>query len=164
MQATREGEEASRAGTRYDAPLVGVVARFERGEAWVEFPGSGAAPRKARLAASVEAAALAHAAQRRQEVLLMFEGADPGRPVLLALLQSETPALDQLLTPLPFDQAVVRVDGRRVSIEGEQEVVLRCGKASLTLTHDGRVTLRGVNIVSQADQVQKIRGGVVKIN
>jgi len=43
-------------------------------------------------------------------------------------------------------------------------VVLRCGKASLTLRRDGKVLLRGVDVVSQADQVHKIRGGKVQIN
>jgi len=65
---------------------------------------------------------------------------------------------------LPEGAREARVDGRRVVVEGREEVTLRCGKASLTLRADGKVVLRGVNLVSQADQVHKIRGGKVQVN
>jgi hypothetical protein len=56
------------------------------------------------------------------------------------------------------------VDGQRVVIEGRDEVVLRCGKASLTLRRNGQVLLRGINIRTEADEVHKIKGGKVQIN
>lgn len=58
----------------------------------------------------------------------------------------------------------VRVDGRRLLLDAYQEVVLRCGKSSIVLRKDGKIVVRGVEIVSQAARVNKIRGGAVQIN
>jgi hypothetical protein len=58
----------------------------------------------------------------------------------------------------------VTVDGRQVTLEGRDEVVLRCGQSSITLTKDGRVVVKGVEIVSRASRTNKIKGGNVNIN
>jgi hypothetical protein len=57
-----------------------------------------------------------------------------------------------------------RVDGKRVVLEGEDEVVLRCGDASITLRRDGKVMIRGAYVETQAKGVNRIKGGSVKIN
>ncbi len=144
---------------------VGRVVSARGGEVKVEVEGTTRGPTVARLSAAVDDAALADAARERQEALLLFEEGDPGRPVLVALLRSATPLLDAVLAaPPPQARTTARVDGQRVEIEGREEVVLRCGKASITLRRDGKVVVRGVNVVTQADAVQKIRGGKVQIN
>jgi len=56
------------------------------------------------------------------------------------------------------------VDGKRVVLEGDQEVVLRCGDASITLRRDGKIVLRGAYIETTATGLNRIRGGSVKIN
>ena len=162
-------------GGRAPAPLagpartagaaVGRVVAFEAGVVRVQLA-AGQEPVAARVLTTLDDRALAAAARERAEAVLMFEEGDPRRPVLLGLLRSATPLVDALLAgPLPAAEPVVaRVDGRRVLVEGKEEVVLRCGKASLTLRRDGKVELRGVNLVTQADQVHKIRGGKVQIN
>lgn len=153
------------AAEREGLPRIGRVVAFSGGEVRVDFTGNAAGPVAARVTAGLDDGALEAAARGRQEAVLLFEGGNPTRPVVLALLRSATPHLDAALSaPLPAGQKVARVDGRRVEIEGAEEVVLRCGKASLTLRRDGKVELRGVNVVSQAAQVNKIRGGKVQIN
>ena len=144
---------------------VGRVVAVSAGGVTVDFDGNRGGPVAARVSASIDDAALERAARERQEALLLFEAGDPARPVVLALLRSRTPLIDAVLAgPLPPGEKVARVDGQRVEIEGHEEVVLRCGKASLTLRRDGKVVLRGVNVVSQAEQVHKVRGGKVQIN
>jgi voltage-gated potassium channel Kch len=144
---------------------IGRVVAFEGGETCVDFEGNRAGPVPARVAAGIDDAALEAAAHEQREAVLLFTGGASAQPIVLALLRSVTPHLDTALSePLPAGRKVARVDGRRVEIEGHEEVVLRCGKASLTLRRDGKVVLRGVNIVSQADQVHKVRGGKVQIN
>jgi len=150
---------------RIEGARLGRVVSASGGEVKVEVDGSRLGPVPARLSAALDDGALEQAARDRQEALLLFEGGDPGRPVLVALLRSATPLLDAVLSPpRPGVPATARVDGRRVEIEGQQEVVLRCGRASITLRRDGKVVVRGVNVVTQAEQVQKIRGGKVEIN
>ena len=57
-----------------------------------------------------------------------------------------------------------RVDGKRVVIEGQEEVVLKCGEASITLKRDGKLILRGAYVETHAKGVNRIKGGSVKIN
>ncbi len=149
-------------------PRVGWVAgTTPEGGVLVDFPGNGLSVLPARASLALEPAALARAAADRQGAILLFENGDSSLPLLVGLLQtpSATPlidaALERSLEDVPKE---ARVDGRRVVIEGRDEVVLRCGKATLTLRRDGQVLLRGVNIRTEAEEVQRIKGGAVQIN
>lgn len=53
---------------------------------------------------------------------------------------------------------------RRIEIVGQDEVVLRCGEASITLRRNGRVVVRGAYIESRSRGTNRIKGGVVLIN
>lgn len=150
------------AAERIEGPRLGRVVEARPGAVKVEVAGRAV---EARVSAALDDAALERAAREGQEAVLLFEDGDAARPIIVALLRSGTPHIDAVLAALPpAQQKVARVDGKRVEIEGKDEVVLRCGKASLTLQRDGKVVLRGVNVVTQAEQVQKIRGGKVQIN
>lgn len=89
-----------------------------------------------------------------------------------------------LVEPLPDDQApgdarqrspqegapVVEaprealVDGRRIVFDAQDEIVLRCGKASITLRRNGRIIIRGTRVETAAEGVNRIKGGTVEIN
>jgi len=58
----------------------------------------------------------------------------------------------------------VRVDGKRVLIEGQEEVVLMCGDASITLTKAGKIVIRGKYLLSRSTGVNRILGGSVQVN
>lgn len=144
-----------------------VTGATSDGGALVDYPGSPHGPLPARSAIPLDREALTHAARERQGAILLFENGDPGLPLLMGLIHapSKTPLLDAVLEP-PLDEGRMdaQVDGQRVVIEGRDEVVLRCGKASLTLRRNGQVLLRGINIRTEADEVHKIKGGKVQIN
>lgn len=92
-----------------------------------------------------------------QSVALGFEAGDPRRPLILGfLLSPETPA-----TAPPLE---ARLDQKRVVLEAEQEIELRCGESAIILTADGRVTIRGTYVTSQASATQRILGGSVNLN
>ncbi|HEX6244789.1 MAG TPA: hypothetical protein VFZ61_27910 [Polyangiales bacterium] len=56
------------------------------------------------------------------------------------------------------------VDGKRVVIDAADEIVLRCGKASITLRRNGRVVIRGTYVETRAEGVNRVKGGSVQIN
>lgn len=56
------------------------------------------------------------------------------------------------------------VDGRQVEIEAAETLTLRCGQASITLTADGQVLLRGTYVSSHSTGTQRIKGAAVRIN
>ncbi|MFP2928408.1 DUF6484 domain-containing protein [Pyxidicoccus sp. 3LG] len=148
-------------------PRIGRLLGMREGHALVDYPGNSRGPLAARLVAALDPETLARAITERQEVVLLFSGGDPVQPLVMGLLQSTTPTpmLEAILDEtLARESQQVEVDGRRVLIEGREEVVLRCGKASLTLRRDGQVVLKGVNVRTEADELQRIRGGKVQIN
>jgi hypothetical protein len=131
----------------------------------------------------LDEAMLTRAIAVQQPALLLFENGDPTLPIIAGLIQPAPGAelLASLLEPRrPADAATPattpspaptvapplegRVDGKRVVLEGRDEVTLKCGEALITLRRDGKVILRGVYIETTATGVNRIRGGSVKIN
>ena len=49
-------------------------------------------------------------------------------------------------------------------LTAEREIVLKCGKASITLTRAGKVIIRGAYVLSRSSGVNRIVGGSVQIN
>ena len=139
------------------------------GAALVDFAGNTRGALPARTTVELDEVAAASG----QEVVLLFDEGDPSRPLIMGLVQlsSETPVLDLVLEASEGERAgdeapsrEVQVDGRRVVLEGEDEVVLRCGRASITLRRNGKIVIRGTYLVSRAEGTNRIRGGSVQIN
>ncbi len=149
---------------------VGWVAGVGEGTLLVDFRGNprGALPARATVAMDPEGAIAAAAA--RQEVLLAFEDGDPARPIVVGLIQPPLPTMiDLVLDGAPAEDAQevpqeAVLDGKRVVLEGEDEVVLRCGEASITLRRNGKVVIRGAYVESHAAGTNRIKGGSVRIN
>ena len=131
------------------------------GRALVDFPGNCRGPIPARTIVALTSAQ-APAPGQSLPVLLTFDGFDPARPIVLGLVR-ETLA-DPLSVPARRGETVATFDGRRLELSAEQEIVLRCGQGSITLTADGRIVLRGTHLVSRASHTNKIKGASVAIN
>ena len=54
--------------------------------------------------------------------------------------------------------------GGKRELTAERELTLRCGKSSLTLSANGRVTLRGKQILSRAEGQNRVQGATVGLN
>jgi hypothetical protein len=98
--------------------------------------------------------------------VLQFEDGDPRRPVLMGLLQptTATPMLDALLAAPARERPAARVEGKRVVLEGKDEIVLRCGESTIILRRNGAVLVRGAEIESRSSGRQVIRGRKVALN
>ncbi|HBO0861542.1 DUF6484 domain-containing protein [Pseudomonas aeruginosa] len=90
------------------------------------------------------------------QVALMFVAGDPRQPLLIGRIQR----LPQEALAAPLAQ----LDGERLEFSAEREIVLRCGKASITLTRAGKVIIRGAYLSSRSTGVNRIKGGSVQIN
>jgi hypothetical protein len=129
----------------------------------VDFPGNTGDPVAAR---ALEGVCIERASSRGLQVLLVFEQGDPNRPVVVGIVQAALPAehVDLAREVAHGEPRTAILDGRHVELRGNDEVTLVCGKSSITLTRDGRITLRGTEIVSRASGTNKIRGASVSIN
>lgn len=94
-----------------------------------------------------------------RDVALMFELADQRKPIIMGVIQPPQPVARDADLP-----AVADVDDDRLELSAEREVVLRCGKASITLTRAGKVLIRGAYVSSRASGANRIKGGSVQIN
>jgi hypothetical protein len=56
------------------------------------------------------------------------------------------------------------VDGRRVRVIAQDEIVLQCGEASITLRRNGRIVIKGTYIETSSEGTNRIKGGQVRIN
>jgi hypothetical protein len=103
----------------------------------------------------------ADARARAPEVLLVFEEERSDRPVVVGWLDPPPAAREEGTSTRP---AEARVDGRRVVLEANDEIVLKCGEASITLRRNGRIVIRGVYVETRARGVNRVKGGSVAIN
>ena len=101
-----------------------------------------------------------HGSHVGQDVVLGFELRDPSRPIILGVVRGQS---DWPLSRAP-GQVTIEADGQRMVVVADRELVLRCGKASVSLRHDGRVEIRGEEILTQAAGPNRIRGGSVELN
>jgi uncharacterized protein (DUF2345 family) len=56
------------------------------------------------------------------------------------------------------------IDGKRVRIVAQDEIVLECGSASITLRRNGRIVIRGTYVETSSEGTNRIKGGQVRIN
>ncbi|MBN1508262.1 MAG: hypothetical protein JW955_15550 [Sedimentisphaerales bacterium] len=112
----------------------------------------------ARVVASLTDEQLAAAVEHRQEALVTYRNGDPDHPIVIGLLR-------------PLDASAhrrapvaARVDDETICLEAKKQIVLKCGKASITLTRAGKVLIRGAYVLTRSSGVNRIKGGSVQIN
>jgi hypothetical protein len=112
----------------------------------------------ARVVAGLTDEQLAAAVERGLEALIAYPNGDPDRPVVLGLLRpQDAPAR-------PAAPLTAVVDDETVCFEAKRQIVLKCGKASITLTRAGKVLIRGAYVLTRSSGVNRIKGGSVQIN
>lgn len=142
--------------------LATVVAITDEGDIQVQLDPGGPAV-VARLAVAATRDRIDLAITQCQQTVVVFEHGDRARPIILGFIETMQPAL-----AAPPEETVqiieADVDGKRVRITAQDEIVLQCGPASVTLRRNGRVLIRGTYIETRSDGTNRIKGGQVQIN
>ena len=139
------------AGSTCEAPLV-------------DFPGNPAGPVIARSVVAIDEATLSQAVETRRGAVLMFERGRADLPIIVGLLQPAVAEAEARAQVQPEPTVKVDADGKRLELSAHDEIVLRCGPASITLRRNGRVLIRGVVVETRASARNRIKGGTVQIN
>jgi hypothetical protein len=101
-----------------------------------------------------------HGAHIGSALVLVFEQADPARPIVMGVLRGR---IGWPLADAP-PQVEVDVDGKRLVVSAGEQLVLRCGKASITLTKAGKVLIDGSYVLSRSTGINRVKGGSVQLN
>jgi hypothetical protein len=145
---------------------TGRVTGIEDGQPLVDYTGNTMGPLAARFAGSLDPEVLRRAGDDGTDVLLAFEKNDPACPVILDILQARIsePEQKEEISFTPDELPELKIDGKKIAFEAREEIVLRCGKASITLTRAGKVIIRGAYVLNRSTGVNRIKGGSVQIN
>lgn len=105
----------------------------------------------------------------RQVAVMLVVGTQ--QPMIVGVIKN---ALDTVLESTDIDDSLdtdlgditktSTVDGKKVVIEGEEEIVLKCGDSSITLTKAGKILIRGKYLLNRSSGVNRIMGGSVQVN
>ncbi len=100
-------------------------------------------------------------------VLLIFEGNDFALPIVIGKLSDTVPVTDDVFGDGQLDSNLSRflsVDGEAVVLEAGKEIVLRCGQSSILLRKNGKIVVKGAEIISRSSGKNKLKGATVNIN
>jgi hypothetical protein len=146
--------QSNQPGPRLDGVVIGVLIGLnEQRQPLVAFPGN---PKPE--SAIAKSTIAFDATDIGFEVALLFENGDPLLPMVIGRIQNP----DRKVTESP--PITADVDGERLTLSANHEIVLKCGKASITLTRSGKVIIRGKYLLSRSSGVNRIKGGSVQIN
>ncbi|CDX29108.1 conserved hypothetical protein [Mesorhizobium sp. ORS 3359] len=136
---------------RIDGVVIGIFLGFDDAAApLVVFPGN---PQETAL--SARSLTELTADMIGSEVALLFQEGDAMRPLIVGRIVDPARKTNS--------PQIVR-DGERVRIVGDERIELRCGKATILMERDGRITIRGTYVTSQASAANRIRGGSIDLN
>lgn len=138
--------EPCSAAPRLGTELAKIVGFDERGAPLVDIDGKKVIAR-ATTAVSRE--------DLGREATVTFLDGDPARPVITGLFVD--PAA-------PVRRRRVKLKAEELDLEAAAQLTLTCGKASITLHRDGKVVIRGVDVISRASGTNRIRGGTIELN
>jgi hypothetical protein len=143
-------------------PCLGRIVEIdEAGRPRVSFADLVGPPPIARTLGEVTRTQLEAACAEGRSILLGFLDGRADSPVIMSLASVAEPA-----RPAAGPVAEVVIDGESSTrvIEAREELLLRCGEATISLRADGTIKILGRDVTSWARRRQRIRGGSVAIN
>ena len=144
---------------------LGRIVRIEEsGDVFVDFSGNSSGPILARTTTSSRSKAQGMANAAGMEVLLVFENQDQRHPIIIDTMYSLEGAEPATAAPEPEEIQDITVNGKRIMFGAENEMVLKCGKASITLTKAGKILIKGEHVISTSHGENRIKGGSIIIN
>ncbi|GAB2882388.1 DUF6484 domain-containing protein [Uliginosibacterium flavum] len=92
-------------------------------------------------------------------LVVMFDEGRPDRPIVMGVIREPVNILAGA-----GNQVEIDADGERMLVSAKEQIVLRCGKASITLTKAGKVLIQGAYVSSRSTGVNRVKGGSVQLN
>ena len=90
----------------------------------------------------------------------------PVPAIVLRLESAGMPVLAQVFSAPehePLDDHF-RIDAKTIELAASESVRIRTGRSIVTVSADGEIRVRGKNITSRATNLNRVRGGAVRLN
>ena len=94
----------------------------------------------------------------------LFEAERSDSPVIIGLLAGASEAKRETKKLGASERREALVDGRRVVLDAKDELILKCGKATIVMRRNGRIVARGTHVETDSEGVNRVKGGSVQIN
>ena len=90
------------------------------------------------------------------QIVVAFERNNVSSPIIIGRLKKKT--VPETTT------SNIKIDGERLVLQGERQIELRCGDASIILTKAGKVLIKGNFVLTRSRGANKIKGAYIDIN
>ena len=160
IEVIAEADETSsthknKQATQLDGVVIGVLMSFtEAGLPLVAFPGN-----QSETGIAAHSTTIFKPDDIGCQVALLFEGGDPQRPIVIGRMQYPQDIVQQRQQTMSAE-----LDDERLEFKAGKEIVLRCGKSSITLTRAGKILIKGEYLSSHSTGVNRIKGGSIQLN
>ena len=158
--------------------IIGTLVDVDgQGEPLVDFSGNPSdQPSKAMTTLALTQAHIG------RQVALLFANGNMKTPVIMGMIHSPLHAMlenfgqdqakNEVESDVPDDAGQesgleiddVLIDGKKIIFEAKEQIVLKCGESSITLTQSGKILIRGKYLLNRSTGVNRIMGGSVKVN
>jgi len=106
-----------------------------------------------------------------KNVLILFDHNIPEKPIIIGIIKEETDHIKEKnnhtennFHSLDNVDSHIKIDGKKLILQAENEIEFRCGDCMILLKKDGDIIIKGINIISRAYEQHKIKGGSVTVN
>ncbi|RPI72407.1 MAG: hypothetical protein EHM45_22290 [Desulfobacteraceae bacterium] len=140
-----------------------IVKTVNQRRLLVDFPGNSGDPVPARMTRSFKSKTNQADTLVDRQVLLVLENNDPALPIIIDMIYSLVDEITEASLDTQKPQEAL-IDGKRIILEAEEEIVLRCGQASILLKKDGQIVIRGTNLLSRSSGPNKVKGATIAFN
>ncbi len=154
--------------------IIGTLVSVDNpGVPQVDFPGN--VTRKPLVAMTTLGITQIHI---NRQVALLFSNGDIKKPVIMGLihspLQDMLESFEQVQADEPENKKIelesnlkvddVLIDGKKITFAARDQIILKCGESSITLTKAGKILIRGKYLLNRSTGVNRIMGGSVQVN
>ena len=144
-------------------PVIATIVKPDKlGEIRVKYGSNVSVP--ARLLENVNRKKLMQQDSINREVLVVFENGDHERPIIIGIMEN---IIEDVIstTNLPDSEETTKDKSieKIISLNATDNIKLKCGENSICLDKE-KIIINGIDIVSNASNINKVKGGAVKLN
>ena len=146
-----------------DARLVSghLTGLDDEGRLLFQPEGSDAAPMPIAIGIELSDGSLVKAARQLRRALVVRTTDAVPRWVLVGLVRDRVSTKAVTARPGTLE---VGMDGETLKLTAERDIVLKCGEASITLRKDGKIEVKGTNVLSASRGPNRIKGASIALN